>query len=82
MTTTKNHDTKSCPAVSSNPGKVAQEVIRRGIARLQGGDLAGALADFHQAADLAPEWVTPWNNAGLVRHMLGQYRTRRGPTRR
>ena len=74
MTTTKNNNAESCPAVPFDPGKIAQEVIRRGIARLQGGDRAGALADFHAAADLAPEWATPWNNAGLVRHMLGQYR--------
>jgi tetratricopeptide (TPR) repeat protein len=66
-------NTTTCPAVSANPDKVAQETILRGIARLPAGDRAGALADFHAAAALAPEWAAPWNNAGLVRHMLGQY---------
>jgi tetratricopeptide (TPR) repeat protein len=74
MNTTNLQDTEICTPVPSNPATAAQEIIRRGIARLKAGDRAGALADFHAAAALAPEWAMPWNNAGLVRHMLGAYR--------
>ena len=74
MTTTNSQNAPVYPLVPSDAGKAAQEVVRRGIARLQAGDRAGALADFHAAAALDPQWATPWNNAGLVRHMLGQYR--------
>jgi tetratricopeptide (TPR) repeat protein len=62
------------PCLPSASRTAAQETIRRGVARIQAGDRAGALADFQTAAALDPEWATPWNNAGLVRHMLGQYR--------
>jgi tetratricopeptide (TPR) repeat protein len=51
----------------------AQTVNRRGIARLQGGDAAGALEDFRRAALLKPDYPEPWNNSGLLRHMLGQF---------
>lgn len=62
------------PYLPSTPRAAAREIIGRGVARLQTGDRAGALADFQAAAALDPEWATPWNNAGLVRHMLGQHR--------
>jgi tetratricopeptide (TPR) repeat protein len=52
----------------------AQELNRRGIARLEAGDAAGALAEFRRAAARAPHAPEPWNNAGLVRQRLGQLR--------
>ncbi len=45
---------------------------RRGIARFQGGDVQGALADFREAALVEPNYAEPWNNSGLLRQTLGQ----------
>jgi tetratricopeptide (TPR) repeat protein len=74
MTTTLLPTDNVHPCLPAAPSSAAQEAVRSGIARLQAGDRAGALADFQAAAALDPKWATPWNNAGLVRHMLGQYR--------
>ncbi len=52
----------------------ARDLNRRGIARLTVGDVAGALANFHRAGYLAPDYPEAWNNSGLVLHMLGQAR--------
>src|SRR5271166_5689058 len=73
MTATIHSTDNVHPSLPSAPSTAAQEAIRRGVARLNAGDRASALADFRAAAALAPEWATPWNNAGLVRHLLGQY---------
>lgn len=50
----------------------ARTLNRRGIARLQRGDVAGALEHFRQAGLLQADFAEPWNNAGLVRQMLGK----------
>jgi tetratricopeptide (TPR) repeat protein len=51
----------------------ARELNRRGIARLQAGDAAGALEDFRRAALLDSAYAEPSNNSGLVRQLLGQH---------
>ncbi len=47
-------------------------LIRRGIARLQSGDSAGALDDFRACTRLRPDLPEAWNNAGLVLILLGR----------
>ncbi len=63
---------RAVPAAPAEPAD-AQMMNRRGIARLQGGDVAGALEEFRRAGSLKPDYPEPWNNSGRVRHLLGQF---------
>jgi tetratricopeptide (TPR) repeat protein len=47
-----------------------RQLLQGGIARVQQGDAAGALADFRQAVRLWPDCAEAWNNCGLVLHLL------------
>jgi tetratricopeptide (TPR) repeat protein len=58
--------------LSHPPPADAQELNRRGIARFQDGDVAGALHDFRRAAATQSGYAEAWNNAGLARQMLGE----------
>lgn len=55
--------------LEAHPARAAN---RRGIARLQAGDVQGALTDFRQAALVDPGFAEPWNNSGIVRQTLGR----------
>jgi tetratricopeptide (TPR) repeat protein len=73
MTTNNLNTEKGVPLPMSSAEPLdARGLNQRGIGRLQSGDVAGALADFHAAAGRQPDYPEPWNNAGLVRQMLGQ----------
>jgi tetratricopeptide (TPR) repeat protein len=68
-----NSDPVSAPADRMDEPGSARALNRRGIARYQGGDVQGALADFRQAALLDPNYAEPWSNSGLLRQTLGQH---------
>jgi tetratricopeptide (TPR) repeat protein len=67
---TLDADLPVAPDPTNTPS--ARELNHRGIACLQSGDVAGALADFAAAAKLDASYAEPFNNAGLVRQMLGR----------
>jgi tetratricopeptide (TPR) repeat protein len=69
-TLTVERDRPGSPSVAEHLGP--RELNRRGIARLEGGDAAGALEDFRQATSLERDFAEAWNNSGMVRQMLGQ----------
>jgi tetratricopeptide (TPR) repeat protein len=69
-TLTVERDRPGSPSAAKAPDP--RELNRRGIARVEGGDVAGALEDFRQATSFAPDYAEAWNNSGLVRQMLGQ----------
>jgi tetratricopeptide (TPR) repeat protein len=46
---------------------------QRGIRRVQGGEILEALHDFRSATQRKPDDPLPWNNAGMVQHMLGRF---------
>lgn len=48
--------------------------LRRGVVRAEGGDPAGAEADFLAAADLAPGAAQPWLNLALLYRLTGDER--------
>jgi tetratricopeptide (TPR) repeat protein len=51
----------------------AAAINQRGIRRVQSGELLGALHDFRSAVYRRPDNPEPWNNAGMVQHMLGRF---------
>jgi tetratricopeptide (TPR) repeat protein len=71
MTIFNSDPVMSPEAPVGEPGS-APALNRRGIARFQGGDVPGALADFRQAALLDPTYAEPLNNSGILRQTLGQ----------
>jgi tetratricopeptide (TPR) repeat protein len=53
--------------------KDAADLNQRGIRLVQDSEILGALDDFRSAARRKPDYPEPWNNAGMVQHMLGRF---------
>jgi tetratricopeptide (TPR) repeat protein len=74
MTTVHSSTEKVMPVDALPENRLdAQGLHFRGITRVQHGDLSGALEDFRCAAMFNPNDPEPWNNAGMVQHMLGRF---------
>jgi tetratricopeptide (TPR) repeat protein len=54
--------------------KSAEELVATANAKLEAGDLDGALADFDAALRLTPEDPILYNNRGLARRLKGDYK--------
>jgi tetratricopeptide (TPR) repeat protein len=61
------------PKRISKSGQAAR-ANERGIELHDEGDDAGALACYHEAIRLRPDWATPWYNIGLLHKYNGQWR--------
>jgi tetratricopeptide (TPR) repeat protein len=49
-------------------------LMQKGVAAMNRGDRRGALGDFDQIVQIAPDFAEGWNKRATVRYLLGQFR--------
>lgn len=57
----------------SGDSAAAMDYNARGIAKVEDGDLDGALADFTKAIELDPKYVIAYLNRSVIKHRKGDY---------
>lgn len=79
---TRRADSEAEARVSANklwelwtdaPDEIAQAMLDRGMARRQGADFLGALADFDELVDYCPEYAEGYNQRAFVNFLRRDY---------